>query len=108
MECPPTAHVAGPDFSDVAMGRPPGAARLRRQGGTIAEGAGGAHRGRIQEQLGPGLRLRARSIGPSLQLGPANYWSRSPASQASTSRPNRRSRVSGRFASLIQKERILR
>ncbi len=39
---------------------------------------------------------------------PADYGSRSPAAQASTSRPNRRSRVSGRFASLIQKERILR
>jgi hypothetical protein len=38
----------------------------------------------------------------------ADYWSRSPASQASTSRVNRRSRVSGRFASLIQKARILR
>ncbi len=39
---------------------------------------------------------------------PADYGSRSPAAQASTSRLNRRSRVSGRFASLIQKARILR
>lgn len=38
----------------------------------------------------------------------ADYWSRSPAAQASTSKPNRRSRVWGRFASLIQKARILR
>ena len=58
MECPPTAHVAGPDFSDVVMRRPPGAARLRPQGGPIAEGAGGAHRGRIQEHVRPGLRLK--------------------------------------------------
>jgi len=49
-------------------------------------------------ELGPRPRSR-RSV---------DYWSRSPAAQASTSRPNRRSRVSGRFASLIQKARILR
>ena len=39
---------------------------------------------------------------------PAGYGSRSPAAQASTSRLNRRSRVSGRFASPIQKARNLR
>ena len=39
---------------------------------------------------------------------PADYVSRSPAAQASTSMLNRRLRVSGRFAALIQKARILR
>ena len=43
-----------------------------------------------------------------VDVGDGCYWSRSPAAQVWTSRSNRRSRVSGRFASPIQKARMTR